>query len=341
MNLWILLLAFSALAECRHLNRGAHSCPDLCSCAAPPSSAEVVCSQSSLTHFPVDGLPSDATRLSIQSTKLSDITAAHLSIVPLLNYLQLYHNNLTSLPSDLLRDVPRLSTLDLTGNRLAHLPPNIFSHAMLRSLVLKNNLITKADAEWFDGNSSLTWLDLSGNRLTGVPAALLHKLPNLTSLDLSDNNLQELQPEALQSLHHLESLNLAGNKLISLKPTTFTNNPKLSQLFLQENSLQELPAALLGGLQHLDLLLLNTNQLQRLPSGLLDDRKSSFSVTLAGNPWVCDERMEYLWKWLAVHPQNVLFAEEVTCAVPAALNQRQVVSLSGSDLRLSKTENEQ
>ncbi|XP_070842802.1 leucine-rich alpha-2-glycoprotein-like [Chaetodon trifascialis] len=338
MNLWI-LLTFTALAECHYQKRGTHSCPDLCSCSFPPSGAEVVCSQGSLTHFPVHGLPSNTTRLSIQSSNLSSITASHLSAVPLLNNLQLYHCNLTSLPSDLLKDVPHLNTLDLTGNQLVRLPPNVLSHASLRSLVLKNNLIEKADAEWFNGNSSLTWLDLSGNRLTGVPAALLHKLPNLETLDLSDNNLQDLQPEALRNLRRLESLNLAGNKLSSLKPTIFTHNLKLSQLFLQENQLRELPATLLQGLQHLELLLLNQNQLQHFPSGLLDDRKSSFQIILAGNPWVCDERMEYLWKWLTVHPQNVLFLEDVTCAGPEVLKHRQVVSLTGAELGLQKIQN--
>ncbi|XP_031734236.1 leucine-rich alpha-2-glycoprotein-like [Anarrhichthys ocellatus] len=329
MNLWM-LLTFTALAEC------AHSCPDLCSC----SFTEVVCSQSALTHFPVDGLPSNTTRLSIQSTNLSSITASHLSAVPLLNNLQLYHNKLKSLPSDLLKNVPHLNMLDLTGNQLVYLPSNVFSHDSLCSLVLKNNLIEKADAEWFSGNSSITWLDLSGNRLRVVPAALLQKLPSLENLDFSDNNLQDLQPDALKNLLRLETLNLAGNNLSSLKPTIFTHNLKLSQLFLQDNQLQELPGTLLQGLQHLQLLLLNQNQLQHAPTGLLDDRKSSFQIILRGNPWVCDETMKYLWKWLAVHPQNVIFLEEVTCTWPEALKHRQVVSLTDRELGLHKIQNQ-
>ncbi|XP_026174710.1 phospholipase A2 inhibitor-like [Mastacembelus armatus] len=341
MNLW-LLLTVTALAECCFQKRGTSSCPDLCSCSFEPSGAEVVCSQSSLTHFPVDGLPANTTHLSIQSTNLSSITARHLGLVPLLNNLQLYHNNLTILPSDLLSVVPHLDTLDLTGNQLEHLPANVFSHVSIRGLVLKNNLIAKADAEWFCDNSSLTWLDLSGNRLTSVPAGLFQKLPHLENLDLSHNSLQELQPDVLKNLHQLKSLNLAGNKLSSLKPTTFTYNLKLSQLFLQENQLQDLPATLLQELQHLELLLLNHNQLQHLLPGLLHERKSSFQVILSENPWVCDEKMEYLWKWLSVHPKNVTFLEEVTCTGPEALKHRQVVSLTGSELgliRSAKNEN--
>ncbi|XP_033504000.2 uncharacterized protein LOC117270477 [Epinephelus lanceolatus] len=333
MNLWT-LLTVTALAK------WAHSCPDLCSCSFTPSGAEVTCSESSLTHFPVDGLPSNTTQLYIRSTKLSSVAASHLSAVPLLKYLQLYNNNLTSLPSDLLTDVPHLETLDLTRNRLVHLAPDIFSHASLRGLVLKDNLFEKADAEWFPGNSGLTWLDLSGNRLSGVPAALLQKLPNLDNLDLSDNSLQDLQPDALESLHRLQTLNLAGNNLTSLSSTIFTNNLNLSQLFLQENKLRDLPATLLQGLQHLEYLMLNHNQLQRFPSGLLGDRKSSFRMILIGNPWVCDEKMEYLWKWLTAYRQNVIFLEEVTCAEPEALKSRPVISLTESELGLHKMENQ-
>ncbi|KAM3603377.1 uncharacterized protein V6R79_021028 [Siganus canaliculatus] len=333
MNLWI-LLTFTALVECSSQKTGTHSCPDPCSCFFPTSGAEVVCSQSSLTRFPMDGLPPNTTHFSIQSTSLSSVTASDLSAVPGLRHLQLYHVNLTHLPSDLLVDVPDLKTLDLTGNRLKRLPPKIFNHSSLYNLVLKNNQIEEADPEWFPHNSSLTQLDISGNHLSSVSATLLSKLPLLEDLDLSDNTLQDLPPDALKNLHHLKSLNLAGNKLSSLKPAVFSHNLKLAQLFLQENELLELPPTLLRGLQHLQLLLLNQNQLQRLPPGLLDDCTVSFQMTLAGNPWVCDERLDYLWKWITVHSQSVLFLEDVMCAAPGALKHRRLVSLTGRELGL-------
>ncbi|XP_058469854.1 leucine-rich alpha-2-glycoprotein-like [Solea solea] len=335
MNPW-LLLTFTALAECSSLKQSAPSCPVLCSCSLQQS--QVVCGQSSLTSFPADGLSPNATQLSIRSTGLSAVTAHHLSAVPLLHKLQLYHNNLTSLPADLLKGVPHLNTLDLTGNRLVRLPPNVFGHGSLRDLVLKNNRIEEMDVEWFSVNCSLIWLDLSGNRLTSIPSGLHLKVPLLQSLDLSDNNVQELQADALENLRRLETLNLAGNKIISLQPTTFTHTPKLSKLFLQENRLKGLPTDLLEGLQRLELLLLNQNQLQCLPSGFLGERGSSFQVTLAGNPWVCDEKMEFLKKWLSVHPHSVIFLEEVTCAGPEALKHRQVASVTDGELGLIQSD---
>lgn len=335
----MLLLTFTALAEFDYRRRGAHSCPDVCSCTFLPSDTEVVCSQSPLKHFPVKGLPSNTTQLFIQNTNVSNITAGHLSSVPLLTSLQLYHANLSKLPSELLSVVPHLITLDLTGNQLVHLPPNIFGHSSLITLVIKNNQLEKADAAWFNGNSSLTLLDLSGNRLTSIPAALFQRLPDLQNLDLSDNNLKELHAETFKSLQNLETLNLAGNKLSSLKAATFSQNLNLKQMFLQENQLQELPATLLQSLQHLELLLLNQNQLRHLSTGLLDGRKSSFQIILTKNPWECDENMEYLRKWLVVHPQNVLFLEEVACESPETLKHQQIRFLTEHQLGIKSQQN--
>lgn len=330
MNFW-LVLVFGSLAKGHRQESG--TCPDLCACSFVSSGAEVECMGISLTSFPSYGLPSNTTRLSIRSTNISSVTASHLSATPHLSSLQLYHNQLAELPPDLMKDVPGLHKLDLTGNQLVLLPPDVFRYASLHSLVLKNNQIVKADADWFADNSSLTWLDLSGNRLTDLPSGLFHKLPNLEDLDLSDNRLQELHPDALRNLWHLKTLNLAGNKLSFLESSIFTNNQNLSRLFLQENRLQELPANLLRGLLRLDLLLLNQNKLQRLPLGLLH-RDGSFRVILSGNPWLCDEKIEYLWRWLTEHPQNALFVEEVMCAGPEALRHRQVFSLIRSELGL-------
>lgn len=324
-----LVLIFATLAKYHFQG----TCPDLCACSFGPLGAEVECRGSSLTCFPLYGLPSNTTRLSILSANISSVTARHLGAVPLLNSLQLYHNKLEDLPPDLLEVVPRLHMLDLTGNRLVLLPPDVFRHTALRSLVLKNNQIVKADANWFPNNSSLTWLDLSGNRLTDIHSGLLLKLPNLENLDLSDNSLQVLQPDAFKNLRHLKMLNLAGNKLRFLNPSLFTHNLNLSELFLQENQLQELPENLLQGLPHLGLLLLNQNQLQHLPPGLLD-RDASLRLTLSGNPWLCNQKLEYLWRWLIVHPQNVLFLEEVVCAGPETLRHQQVASLTHSELGL-------
>ncbi|XP_023829621.1 leucine-rich alpha-2-glycoprotein isoform X1 [Salvelinus sp. IW2-2015] len=338
MSTWF-LLSLCALTCCCGRRNGALSCPDTCTCHFSSSDTTVVCSEASLSQFPSDGLPGNTTSLSIQSTNLSTITANYLQATPLLKELQLYYNNLSTLPSDLLRAVPHLHTLDLTGNHLHFLPPYVFSHAPLHNLVLKNNLISGVDADWLPDNSNLTWLDLSGNHLTAVPTALFQKLRHLKNLDLSHNRLEKLLAGALNPLSSLERLNLEGNQLSALDPSAFRNTPNLTHLFLQENQLEMLPPTLLQGLHRLDFLFLNFNRLGHISNTLLEQLSSPRTsnhlwVAFSQNPWVCDKKVEDLWRWLQKNQKKAFLADDIRCASPESLKERSVMSLTDSELGL-------
>nr|XP_013999402.1 unnamed protein product [Salmo salar] len=332
MKSWFLLpLLF--LACCCH---GTFSCPALCKCYISPRKTEVVCNEVPLTQFPSYGLPSNTTSLTIQFTNISSISEQHLRATPLLQELYLYNNNLSTLPSDLFRGVPHLFSVALSDNTLDQLPANVFSHAPLRDLVLKNNLISGVDADWLPDNSNLTWLDLSGNRLTGVPTALFQKLRHLKNLDLSHNHLEKLPPNSLHPLTKLERLTLEGNKLSTLDVSTFSNNLNLTHLFLLENRLGQLPPTLFHGLPNLAHLSLNDNLLSHIPPGLLDQLHSidEQGLDLTVNPWVCDGKVEYLWRWLQKNQKKVFLADDIMCASPESLKQRSVMSLTDSELGL-------
>ncbi|XP_028997942.2 leucine-rich alpha-2-glycoprotein [Betta splendens] len=313
---------------------GALSCPALCQCYA--RRREVVCSEAPLTQYPSEGLPRDTAMLTVQFTNVSSVSERQLGATPLLEELHLYSNRLRSLSPHLLRGAPRLNTLDLTGNNLTDLPADVFSPAPRCSLVLKNNRLHKADAEWFPGNSSLTWLDLSGNRLTGVPGALLQKLPHLENLDLSNNNLEKIPAGSLDPLSKLERLNLHNNKLRTLEDSVLRGARNLTYLFLSRNKLSALPQKLFQELSQLRILNLEDNQLSHVPAGLLDRLRSldEQGLDLASNPWLCDGRLEYLWRWLQENKEKVFLPDAVTCAGPPELSGRSVLSLTESDLKL-------
>lgn len=328
MNAWH-ALAFLWLAYFCH---GTLSCPALCKCY--PRRAEVVCNEVPLTEYPSEGLPKNTTMLTIQFTNITSISEHHLNTTPLLQELHLYSNHLQSLSSHLLRGVPQLNTLDLTGNKLAHLPADVFSHAPLRNLVLKNNLIEKADAEWLPDNSNLTWLDLSGNSLKKIPTALLKKLPHLENLDLSNNRLEKISTNSLDPLTKLERLNLQDNKLDTLDASVLESTRNLTYLFLSRNQLNQLPQNLFLELTQLKLLSLDDNQLSHIPPGLLDQLISldEEGLDLTANPWLCDGKVEYLWSWLQKNKKKVFLAETITCASPQSVVGRSVMSLTKSEL---------
>uniref|UniRef100_A0A3B3BIS7 Uncharacterized protein n=1 Tax=Oryzias melastigma TaxID=30732 RepID=A0A3B3BIS7_ORYME len=212
--------------------------------------------------FPPRGLllPCESFLSGILQVQPWRIREEHLKATPLLRELHLYGNHLRSLSPHLLRGVPLLQNLDLTENKLRDLPADVFSHAPLRSLVLKNNLIEEARGEWLPENSSLTWLDLSGNLLTKIPTVLLQKLPNLENLDLSNNRLEKIPPHSLDGLAKLERLNLQENKLHSLDASSFQGMHSLTVLTLAHNKLSHLPGNLFQGLTRLTQLSLDGNE---------------------------------------------------------------------------------
>ncbi|XP_053301749.1 leucine-rich alpha-2-glycoprotein [Pleuronectes platessa] len=325
------LFAFLCLAYFCH---GALSCPALCKCYS--RRAEVVCNEVPLTEFPSEGLPRNTTMLTIQLTNITSISERQLSATPLLQELHLFSNHLQHLSSNLLQGVPHLSTLDLTGNKLAELPADVFSHAPLRSLVLKDNLIETADAEWLPDNSTLTWLDLSRNRMRKVPTALLQRLPQLESLDLSNNHLETISANSLDALTKLERLNLQDNKLETLDASVLESTRNLTYLFLSRNKLSKIPQKLFQELTELKNLHLDDNQLSHIPPGSLD-RLSSLDeegLDLTSNPWQCDGKVEYLWRWLQKNKKKVFLPQTIICASPPSLSGRSVMSLTESELNL-------
>ncbi|XP_039980335.1 leucine-rich alpha-2-glycoprotein-like [Xiphias gladius] len=324
-------LAFFWLACFCH---GTLSCPALCKCYS--RRAEVVCNEVPLTEYPSEGLPKNTTMLTIQFTNITNISEQHLRATPLLKGLHLYNNHLQHLSSKLLRGVPHLNTLDLTGNKLTDLPADVFSHAPLHTLVLKNNLIENADAEWLPDNSSITWLDLSGNRLRKFRNALFLKLPHLENLDLSDNSLEGISANALDPLTKLERLNLQDNKLHTLDASLLQSTRNLTYLFLSRNKLSAIPPHLFQQLSQLRVLSLDDNQLSHIPPSLLDPLNSldDEGLDLSANPWLCDGKMKYLWRWLQKNKTKLFLPEYIVCAGPQSLSGRSVMSLTESELNL-------
>ncbi|XP_070844042.1 leucine-rich alpha-2-glycoprotein-like [Chaetodon trifascialis] len=330
MKSWC-ILAFFCLA---HFCHGALSCPALCKCYH--RRAEVVCNEVPLTEYPTEGLLENTTLLTIQFTNITSVTEQHMNATPLLQGLHLYNNHLQNLSPDLLRGVPHLHTLDLTENKLSDLPVDVFHHAPLVNLVLKNNLIEKIDAEWLPDNSSITWVDLSGNRLMKIPAALFQKLPHLENLDLSNNRLEKISANSLDPLTKLERLNLQNNKLITLDASIFQSTRNLTYLFLSRNKLNKLPQELFQEVSQLKLLSLEDNQLSHIPAGLLDplDSLDDEGLDLTSNPWLCDSKVEYLWRWLQKNKKKVFLPQTITCAGPPSLVGRSIMSLTESELNL-------
>ncbi|KAK7934440.1 hypothetical protein WMY93_005336 [Mugilogobius chulae] len=90
-----------------------------------------------------------------------------------------------------------------------------------------------------------------------------------------------------------------------------------------------LPGAFPAGTTKLHL---HNNMLTTLPNGLLDSLLHLRSVSLHGNPWVCDCGILYLRAWLVRHPVSHTSHLQVNCSSPLNLRGRLVVYLSEEEL---------
>ena len=144
------------------------------------------------------------TRLVGENSNIGDLTG--LKFATNLQSLNLFDNNLTTLPTDVFEGLSKLTTLDLRRNPLKTI-----------------------EAGAFNGLSSLTTLDLSltrllprkGGQLTTIEAGAFRGLTNLTTLDLEDNNLTTLPTGAFEGLSKLTTLDLRRNPLKTIKAGAF------------------------------------------------------------------------------------------------------------------------
>ncbi|XP_018529384.1 platelet glycoprotein Ib beta chain [Lates calcarifer] len=77
---------------------------------------------------------------------------------------------------------------------------------------------------------------------------------------------------------------------------------------------------------------LHNNQLTTLPNGLLDGLTSLRSVSLHGNPWVCDCGILYLRGWLLRQPTTNTAHLGVNCSSPPPMRGRLVVYLTEEEV---------
>jgi hypothetical protein len=134
-----------------------------------------------IAHLPLE-------ELWLQSTQISDKSAATLSKMPTLNFLQL---NATSLSDEFLENLqplPALQRLGLRGTRVTGAGMKFLPrHPILTELDVYHTKVDDAGVEQLAACQLLTSLGLSMTQVTNQTFEQLAKLPNLTDADLSAN----------------------------------------------------------------------------------------------------------------------------------------------------------
>ncbi|XP_019519675.1 PREDICTED: podocan-like protein 1 [Hipposideros armiger] len=225
-------------------------------------------SDNQLSYLP-PSLPPSLERLHLQSNLISKVPRGALSRQTHLRELYLQHNQLTDsgLDATTFSKLHCLEYLDLSHNQLATVPTGL--PRTLAVLHLGWNRIRQVQADRLHGARKLRYLLLQHNQLgaAGLPAGALRPLRGLHTLHVYGNGLERV-PLALP--RSLRSLVLLHNRVAALGAHDLTSTPGLAELNLAYNRLTSacVHRRAFRSLRVLRSLDLAGNQLTRLPTGL-------------------------------------------------------------------------
>ncbi|XP_069914970.1 podocan-like protein 1 isoform X2 [Oryctolagus cuniculus] len=225
-------------------------------------------SNNRLRYLP-PSLPPSLERLHLQNNLISKVPRGALSRQTHLRELYLQHNQLTDggLDNTTFSKLHSLEYLDLSHNQLASVPTGL--PRSLAILHLGRNHIRQVHAERLRGAEGLRYLLLQHNQLgtSGLPAGALRPLRRLHTLHLYGNGLARVPPALPR---RLRALVLPHNRVAALGARDLAATPRLTELNLAYNLLASARVhrrafRRLRALRSLDLA---GNQLTQLPSGL-------------------------------------------------------------------------
>ncbi|XP_076562532.1 podocan-like protein 1 isoform X4 [Arvicanthis niloticus] len=225
-------------------------------------------SSNQLSSLP-PSLPASLERLHLQNNLISKVPRGALSLQTQLRELYLQHNQLTDsgLDAATFSKLSSLEYLDLSHNQLATVPEGL--PGTLTILHLGRNCIQHVDAVRLHRARGLRYLLLQHNKLgaSALPAGTLRPLRALHTLHLYGNRLEHVPPALPR---RLQALVMPHNRVATLGARDLVSARALAELNLAYNRLTSAhlhPGAFrrLRALRSLDLA---GNQLTRLPNGL-------------------------------------------------------------------------
>lgn len=184
----------------------------------------------------------------LSKNQLTDINA--LSRAPMMTYLSLSDNGLTTEGTACIEDYPYLQYLSLANNQIDSVE-HLTGLKYLVELRLQNNQLTDVNA--LRRLVNLEILYLGHNNILDI--GNLNTLTNLQVLYVNDNRISDIS--TLRSLTKLESINVCNNRLTSL---AVLNNYKttIAEIYAENNSLTDF--SFINGATNLHILMLAGNE---------------------------------------------------------------------------------
>ena len=229
--------------------------------------------------------PYNVSHLNFTLNKINRITPdAFNSIGPLVLYLDMGWNELTTLNANVFQNLANLKGLGMTGCGIEEIGVGLFQHLTnLTELWLNKNELRTIDVGAFQGLEHLEILNLRSNKLTHMQPFAFRGLVSLQELILYDNALFALENDAFMGLNSLTMLNLRLNSISNLTAHSFRGLGHLKMLRLDENMLESLEVGQFIYLVNLTELNLGINRIQTLHAGVFEGLNKLISLFLGEN----------------------------------------------------------
>lgn len=231
---------YTVLGETCELSHNKNIIENIKNCKQPIQT--LVLRDEQLGQFPISVFPHLAGVKFVDFTDAKLKSVEHLTFckqMPSLTSVDLSRNQLTKLPSHLLRDCYQLDQLKIASCQITTLVGDIFADLhSLSVLNLELNQIHSIDDDVFKPLIHLSCLKLNNNQIRVIDTNVFARNENLEILYLSDNLLETIEPEAFWKLKKLETLKLDNNP--TLKKIDLTQMDELHSVEMDNTSLTSL-----------------------------------------------------------------------------------------------------
>ena len=189
-----------------------------------------------LSNWPIlpicTGFPNETQTLHLSLNQITSVQPGDLSGLPVLNYLDLYYNSMTSIFIGEFSDASTITTLDLSCNLISYIEPGSFLELNnLQVVYLGYNQLSNLSPNTFPSLPSLYYLDVSGNYISVLTPGTFAALTNLQYLILASNLFTSVPLVPLALLRSLIYLDVGSNQIAVLSPGLLSGLNKL-QSFL-------------------------------------------------------------------------------------------------------------
>ncbi|KAJ8050770.1 Platelet glycoprotein V [Holothuria leucospilota] len=237
--------------------------------------------------------------LNLFSNQITSVRATQLHGLVNLRQLNMSKNRITYFALKVLDSLGMLNFLDLSFNQLLHFSEYNVVHTNLQTINLRNNMFKMLDPLAVAGIKVLRFITISENDIEEPPYTRYEiNATSVTNLSFRKNKIEKLSPLFFDNFPRITSLSLSNNKIRHIANDSFRSVSNLVILSMEFNEIETIPENLFQHLQNISFIYIAHNRIKTLAPGILKSLPKFTEVSLLYNPIVCNCSNVLLAKWL-------------------------------------------